>query len=184
MYDHHSLSQPRDQVKRVLALRLSPGFIGFEECRAESPLEPVAPYLIHAVAYLRLAVPAPSDSNEVLVGSCDRLSLAQGGVMGCRSEYPVEYQRDCVIGLSLFMFRAVAYFNEVGLQAVLGGLERQFTEVSLPRVGECSLQFLGVIVRSQGSVGVRLAGLIPFRDRYLLHHLSALGEWVGHLHFV
>ena len=124
MYDHHPLSQPRDQVKRVLALRLSPGFIGFEVCRAESPLEPVAPYLIHAVAYLRLAVPTPSDSNEVLVGSCDRLSLAQGGIVGCRSKYPVEYQRDCVIGLSLFMFRAVAYFNEEGLQAVLGGLER------------------------------------------------------------
>ena len=184
MHDHHPLSQPRDQVKRVLALRLSPGFIGFEVCRAESPLEPVAPYLIHAVTYFRLAVLTPSDSNEVLVGPCDRLSLAQGGVVGRRSEYPVEYQRDCVISLSLFMFRAVAYFNEVGLQAVLGGLERQFTEVSLPRVGECSLQFLGVIVRSQGSVGVRLAGLIPFRDGYLLHHLSALGEWVGHLHFV
>ena len=184
MYDHHSLSQPRDQVKRVLALRLSPGFIGFEECRAESPLEPVAPYLIHAVAYLRLAVPTPSDSNEVLVGSCDHLSLAQSGIVGRRSEYPVEYEWDCIIDLSLFMFRAVAYFNEVGLQAVLGGLERQFTEVSLPRVGECSLQFLGVIVRFQGSVGVRLAGLMPCRDRYLLHHLSALGGWVGHLNLV
>ena len=91
MYDHHSLSQPRGQAKRVLALRLSPGFKGFEVCRAESSSEPMYPYLIHAVAYLRLAVLAPSDSNEVLVGPCDRLSLAQGGVMGCRSEYPVEY---------------------------------------------------------------------------------------------
>ena len=184
MYDHHSLSQPRDQVKRVLALRLSPGFIRFEVCRAESPLESVAPYLIHAVTYLRLAVLTPSDSNEVLVGSCDHLSLAQSGIVGRRSEYPVEYEWDCTISLSLFIFRAVAYFNEVGLQAVPGGLKRQFTKVSLPRVGECSLQFLGVIVRSQGSVGVRLAGLIPFRDKYLLHHLSALGEWVGHLNFV
>ena len=90
MYDHHPLSQPRDQVKRVLALRLSPGFIRFEVCRAESPLEPVAPYLIHAVTYLRLAVLAPSDRNEVLVCPCDRLSLAQGGVVGRLSDYPVE----------------------------------------------------------------------------------------------
>ena len=184
MYGHHSLSDPRVQAKRVLALRLSPGFKGFEVCRAESSLEPVTPYLVHAVAYPRLTVLTPSDSNEVLVGPCDRLSLAQGGVVIRLSDYPVEYEWDCIIRLSLFMLRAVAYFNDEGLQAVLGRLERQFTEVSLSRVGECSFQFLGVIVRSHGGVGVRLAGLIPCRDRYLLHHLSALGGWVGHLNLV
>ena len=184
MYGHHSLSDPRVQAKRVLALRLSPGFKGFEVCRAESSWEPVTPYLVHAVAYPRLAVLTPSDSYEVLVCPCDRLSLAQGGEVGRPSAYPVEYKWDCIIRLSFFAFRAVAYFDEVGLHAVPGSLERQFTEISLPRIEECSFQFLGVIVRSQGSVGVRLAGLIPSRDRYLLHHLSALGEWVGHLNLV